>query len=313
MILPRKTQRNLSWWRHERYAFRSTAHGKSAIVVSADRLPAQAHMRPANSQLRSVHRKFVRTSFWETTMWRHLILLAVVGLFASSEAGAVLTRLDAEDDTMLCDPLQNVPLTHELGGPGFPIDELIDVDAEPTTMSTCGAAFGGQDHLLVNNWRVTITNLSPHAWTALHFVKDPNVDGVRLGNPDGRINGAYAFEIDIAGVNVTLLGGDAGILTVFEPGEAWTFLVVDHIPFPMFASIGVPSPLMVGSNASIVARCVDRDDEGDFAGLGALQIAQCPINVPEPSGLPLMALGLAALLPARRAKRKWLPSFSSAS
>jgi hypothetical protein len=107
---------------------------------------------------------------------------------------------------------------------------------------------------------VTITNLSPIAYTDLFFVADL---GNTIGNADGTIFGQDAFRIDAIGpTNANLLFESIAADGIFDPTESWTFLLSDFLVTtgppgaPFFGSLGVAGATSGSSNASIVANPV---------------------------------------------------------
>jgi len=184
-------------------------------------------------------------------------------------------------DDPRCDFHPQTTLSHELGNvlSGFPIDEGLDVRIDPGKVVCVG------DDGIANDFAVTITNVSPNSWVDLFFVAD---EGTLIGNADGSVSDLTApgftdaFKIDNLGSNANLVAGDNGNL-IFEPGEAWTFMVANFIapastpPFPVLGSVGAFSVSSSGdplSNASILAN---------------------PVAVPEPSTTVMTILGLLGL------------------
>ena len=184
------------------------------------------------------------------------------------------------DDLPECDNHGIVTFDEEIGDAAvFPTDEAIFADAEPTLQVICVPDDGIQ-----NDWEVRILNLSPNSFVDLFFVAD---EGSSVGNYDGLTQdlagapgvGLTSFRIDNVGVNQPLLAGDDGDL-IFEPGEAWSFLVTNFnspgLAPPIFASPGLfaGSSTNPNSNASIVANLY---------------------KIPEPTTCALMAMGLGAI------------------
>lgn len=207
-----------------------------------------------------------------------------------SAAHAVPVQGVFVDDPARCDSIPQTNLTHELGDvlQGFPIDEGLDIHATLTSQLVCV-----NDDGVANDYVVTMVNLSSTSWVDLFFVAD---DGVFIGNADGSAADLTApgftdaFKIDNVGVNANLIGGDNGNL-IFEPGEAWRFLVSNfltpgNVP-PTFGSIGqfaASSSANFKSTASILAT---------------------PMVVPEPSAVAMTffsVLGVPVLI-RRRLRR----------
>ena len=187
-------------------------------------------------------------------------------------AMAVETKLNDWNDDANCDPLSLPFLVDELGR-GFPADELINTDTTAVNKSACIS-----DSPDVPNEQVLIINQTDRKFTDLWYVADPET---RLSNFDGVVNGQLAFKIDTTGVNQPLVSESIAADGIFEPGEAWEFIIDDYnnglgVGAWVIDSIGVPSP-NERSSGSIIA-------------------------VPEPSSLSLVAaLGVvAAMLRWRR-------------
>ncbi len=210
-------------------------------------------------------------------------VLGVTAAFLLSSVAQAVPIQASYVDTSDCDTQGPTTFDHELGdiAEGFPTDEAFDVTVQQTSQVVCVGDDG-----LPNDWQVEITNLSPFSYQDLFLVAD---EGIAVGNFDGLITdpvnapavSTTAFRIDDLGTNKNLIGGDNGNL-IFEPGEAWTFLITNMIdvnnaglsPPPFFGSIGLFSGssnvLNDRSTLSIVANRV----------------------IPEPSSLVLAGLAL---------------------
>ena len=202
----------------------------------------------------------------------------------AAPASAVPTVAPYVEDP-ICDA-HIITLSHELGNvPPFPPGEAIA--SASTIFQRQGCSSFPQPNA-IPDWDVFITNLTPISWVDLFFVADA---GKVYGNFDGTILGGLAFKIDTAGVNTPLLAESIVANLIFEPGETWTFFVLDWDPVlnlgppSLMASIGVGvgSVAIPESTASIVAQ---------------------PLRVPEPAGVLLLAAGLGAFALARGIARK---------
>ena len=180
---------------------------------------------------------------------------------------AVETKLNDWNDDDNCDPLSLPLLVDELGR-GFPEDELINTDTTASNQSACIS-----DSPDTPNEQVLIINQTQTKFTDLWYVADPET---KLSNFDGFVNGQLAFHIDATGRNQPLVSESISADGIFEPGEAWEFIIDDYsndlgVGAWVIDSIGVPSPDMQ-SSGSIIA-------------------------IPEPSSFALVAtLGVFALL-----------------
>ena len=200
--------------------------------------------------------------------WMALLALGITG-----PAGAYPVTAEFVH-TAPCDGFHPDPtLTHELGtGPTFPVDESIVVTSIVPFSGSVGCASGN----LVNDHLITILNTSGRPWQDLFFVADEgifffNYDGVILGGTNSR-----AFEIDAVGANFNLLSESIAADGIFEPGESWTFAVINFggaiapgAGIPSFGSLGVDAA-GTDSNASIVAN-------------------------PAPTPVPLLGMGLVGI------------------
>ena len=181
------------------------------------------------------------------------VLASAILLAANAAAFPLEPGLAFTGDDRCDEPTTTVHLSEELelGQAGlFPIHRQIAFASTSTNLGTCGIGGGGPD-----DWEVTITNLSSQGWAALFFVADP---GVTIGNADGTITGGHdAFLIDSTGVNAPLIAESRQIDDRLNPGETWTFLVMDFSDpaGPQFLSRGVGDASIgdaLGSTASIL-------------------------------------------------------------
>lgn len=170
-----------------------------------------------------------------------------------------------------CDPMIfGPPVLDELGTSAiFPAGCLIFADSLPTTDSACPTS----DDPTIANANVRMINLSGRSFSDLWYVAE---NGSGHSNFDGIINGAEAFKIDAIGGNRPLIGESITANGIFEPGEAWTFIIDDFTNFfgflpEDFVSIGVPSGAPgSGSSGSIVALEVPTPGAVGLAALGGL-------------------------------------------
>lgn len=202
------------------------------------------------------------TSYYSPLTLTALAILTL--LTVSNPAGAILVQGVYQDDPTSCDTHPVTSFGHELGDAAiFPPDEGILVQATNTSTYVCVPDDGAP-----NDFLVTITNITPFSWKDLFFVAD---DGVKIGNRDGGIEDTTllglndAFKIDNLGMNNNLIAGDTNNNLVFDPGEAWEFLLTNFVapanlpPFPILGSVGrfsASSGTDGVSNASIVANRV---------------------------------------------------------
>lgn len=217
-------------------------------------------------------------------------LLALLFIGLSAEVASAVPVQAAYSDGPACDNHGNQTLEHEIGDfTVFPFDEGIDVQAMPTSITTCVGDDG-----IANDWEVRMTNFSPFDYTNLFFVVD---GGGFVGNTDGSIadllfpipGATDAFRIDgtvTAGVNNPLIAESFLADEIFQSGESWTFLVTNFFspvagfPAPIFDSVGAFAASSAGglpSTASIV---------GDL--------------VPEPASMGLLIIGGCAMLRRHR-------------
>lgn len=208
-------------------------------------------------------------------MWARLCRGAAVAaadmlLIASAATAVPGSYVYVEDGG--CDS-HEITLTHELGNPPilgpFPDDEAIS----STAFEAGGFDCPGFNLPLLPDFIITITNLTDIEWVDLFFVAD---DGITVGNKDGTIKSGDAFKIDTVGINTPLLSESIDADLVFDPGEEWTFFVLDWglpgaFPTP-FASIGVgeDSVGISASWASIVANPIPEPASAELIALGLL-------------------------------------------
>jgi hypothetical protein len=214
-------------------------------------------------------------------MKRKTSLAVVPALLAASFAAA--NPVDGEySDLPHCDDHGFLRAIEELGElPLFPQDELIQTVWTFTDQVACPMS----DDPLVPNVLVDMRNLSGRAWENLFYVADPetsfsNYDGLAMSYAGMGVVTA-AFRIDALGMNKNLVSETFAANHIFEPGEAWQFIIQDY-------SNAAGLPPSFGSL--------------DFAGAsGGDQLSTGSIVqfvVPGPGSLAV--LGLAALLPGRR-------------
>ena len=181
--------------------------------------------------------------------WTALLALGIAGSVGASPTTAEFFS------GATCDSLPPQTLTHELGtGAAFPLDESIAVTSIVPFSGSVGGCGSGD---LVNDHLITILNTSGRPWQDLFFLADV---GIEFMNRDGAIaeTGGSTFKIDSLGGNASLVESIAAD-GIFEPGESWTFAVIDFggavapgAGVPNFGSLGLGST-GTGSNASIVA------------------------------------------------------------
>lgn len=205
-----------------------------------------------------------------------LTVTVALSLFASAALAEPL-KLDNWNDDGNCDPLW-LPYNVDELGRGFPKDELINTDTSTVNRSACV-----NDSPDIPNEKVLIINQTNREFTDLWYVADRETS---LSNFDGVVNDQFAFHIDTKGDNRPLVSESIGANGIFEPGEAWEFIIDDYansagVGAWVIDSIGVPSPDL-RSSGSIIA-------------------------VPEPSSLCLVGLGLVGILGLRRERRTSAP------
>ena len=209
--------------------------------------------------------------------------LALSALLMSASCGALAvpgTYVFVDDPR--CDP-HTITLGHELGEtPAFPAVELIAAGSFPIDLPlACPTAIPPPPELMASDFIVTITNLTTFSWTDLFFVADA---GIFVGNADGKIKDGEAFKIDKSGINTPLISESMAADLIFEPGEAWSFIVQDwgFAAFPdIMGSIGVGSESDDTTGTSWASVVAIREDE--------------PTRTPEPGTLALVSGALALL------------------
>jgi hypothetical protein len=209
---------------------------------------------------------------------------AVGALLAWSSAAQAVPQFVQSVDTPHCDVQMPLTLVDELGLPNvFPVGERINAFAAQTNLSACPS----HDNPTIPNVLVTMINLNTITFSDVHYVADPAnaaVPGTTIGNEDGLVNAGQAFRIDKIGLNTPLVGESMGQNGLFEPGEAWRFIIDDYqnglgLPPDAFLSIGVGAASPGGpSTGSIIAL------------------------IPEPASLGLAALAVPALARRRRGR-----------
>lgn len=189
-------------------------------------------------------------------------------------------------DLTTCDNHGLRNATEELGDPMvFSPGQQIGHDSQTFLGPACPAT----DNPNLPESLVTIVNTTGRFWRDLFYVGDPstvftNVDGVGDAGVFPDLNG-LAFRIDSVGMNRPLIFESMTPDNVFEPGEAWQFIVQDYMspigPADSFFSIGF-------ADASVAV--VDTS---------AASIVQF-IPIPEPAPIAMMFCSLAAALVTRR-------------
>ncbi len=175
------------------------------------------------------------------------------------------------NDADRCDPL-SLPFDVDELGRGFPSDELINTDTTTVTIRACPT-----DDPEFPNEQVLMINETDFSFDELWYVADPETS---LSNYDGFVNGQFAFRIDREGINRPLVSESIVNNGIFEPGEAWEFIIDDYMNTNgvgawVIDSIGVPSDAR--SSGSIIA-------------------------VPEPASFFLLGMGVLAMPRRRRAR-----------
>ncbi|HZW08446.1 MAG TPA: PEP-CTERM sorting domain-containing protein [Phycisphaerales bacterium] len=200
---------------------------------------------------------------------------------ASAFAGA--NPVDGEySDLPQCDNHGSLLALEELGElPLFPQDELIQTVWMFTNQIACPMT----DDPTIPNVLVDMRNLSGRSWQDLFYVADPetslsNLDGEAMSYAAIGIH-TPAFRIDALGMNKNLVSETFTANHVFEPGEAWQFIIQDYAN-----SAGVPPSF--GSLDFAGASAGDATSSGSIV----------QFVVPAPASMAL--LGLAAFPLARR-------------
>jgi hypothetical protein len=222
-------------------------------------------------------------------------MISAILLLLPATSMALPTQV-VHQDVDHCDPLFVPQNVHELGiAPTFATlpDELIEAADTITELIACPG-----DSPDIPNALVIMTNLTGKAWSDVWYVADPPTQdpfvATSISNFDGLVDTApgslpgRAFKIDTVGVNTPLIFESIAFNDIFEPGETWHFIIDDYmntagLPPSLFDSLGVASTSAGGppSSGSIIA-----------------------IEVPEPGGFALLAVGLVVAAIARRSAQR---------
>jgi hypothetical protein len=168
-----------------------------------------------------------------------ICVLTTMILTISGTTQAIPTTLVDVVDFPSQDPLVVPWNVHELGNQ-FPQDELIESDIFDSDFPFT-PCLENPDELQIPNPVVFIKNKGTRKWDEVWYVADPETS---LQNYDGVVNGGLAFKIDNIGWNIPLVFESMTIDNIFEPGEAWLFVIQDYqnsfgLPPSAFGSIGV--------------------------------------------------------------------------
>lgn len=170
------------------------------------------------------------SNFTKTTTALIAVLSIPIAAFAVPVQGRYVNAPNQCDDHLPLD------LTHELGElPAFPIDEGIDVVSQPIPAYPIAACVA--DDPTPNDYIVRMINVSNIAYKDIFFVVD---EAYSVGNFDGRVfdvafpGATESFRIDgtvTPGSNRPLISESSTVDEIFEPGEEWTFYVLNFNAF----------------------------------------------------------------------------------
>lgn len=206
------------------------------------------------------------------------LVLAGVVLTLVSSASAIEVEVNHENQNN-CDFLFVPTMVDELGV-GFPSDELIRAQDDPTELVACA----GAESPNIPNAIVEITNLTQRRFTELWYVSDPET---MISNSDGFVNNERAFRIDTAGVNRPLIFESGPVNGVFDPGEVWQFIIDDYLNM-----LGLPASAM--SSQGLV---------GSLSGMDQMSSGSI-IAVPEPGTGGILVWGLVVMLVSNRRRHR---------
>ena len=221
----------------------------------------------------------------ELKMTKTCVLLAVLAIALFSMSGAALANVVTvyTDSNSIQDDWTISGVYDELGPqPTFPADEAMGVGEYESAVDdniVCPT-----DYLGGTNMTVYVTNLTSQSYTDVYYVADPETN---LTNWDELVGNAglgdakKAFKIDKVGENQPLLTESISADGIWQPNEAWAFVIQDYsntlnLAPNLFGSLGIASL-----------------SSGDSVSSGS-------ILVPEPATLSLLALGGLAVLIRRR-------------
>lgn len=159
----------------------------------------------------------------QTTFSLGVMLLMAAPLAQADEVSGVYF------DVNTCDNHGVQVATEELGDPMIfsPTQQIAHAATflqEPACLPT--------DDPNIPNVVVEIINFTGRSWTDLYYVGDSpttfsNVDGIGDAGVFADVDG-LAFRIDSVGINRPLIFESAAANDIFEPGEAWQFIVQDY-------------------------------------------------------------------------------------
>jgi hypothetical protein len=222
---------------------------------------------------------------------------AAMTLAAASASAVPVNGLYIEDAR--CDPIATQSLPHELGNAAiFPINEGILVNVAQANNTVCVA----QDSTTLNDWIVSIQNVSGQSWRNLFFCSNlgltiGNADGVLMDvtNAPGVVTDAFRIDGTVTFVpngNNNLLTESGAVDEIFSPGEVWRFNVsnFNNPNSTTFPGVFLNTPGIFGGSAPFNPALPD-----------TASILATP--VPEPSTIGAIALIGASVL-IRRPSRK---------